>query len=82
MQCFCRSLARFHHRRHLLPLQLVDSVGWNAGAHRYRRSLLYFASLLIRSRVEGEEEKEVGTQSRAASEGGEFLTRAGSGVRQ
>ena len=82
MQCVCCRLTRFHHRRYLLPLQLVDSICGDACAHRYRRSLLVFAGLFVRSRVEREEEKEVGTQSRAASEGGELLPCARSDVRQ
>lgn len=82
MQCVCCRLARFHHRRYLLPLQLVNCIRRNTCAHRYRRSLLVFAGLFVRSRVEREEENEVGTQSRAASEGGELLTCARSDVRQ
>ena len=54
----------------------MDCVRRDASTHRYCRSPILPASLLVRSRVEGDEEHEVGAQSCAASEGGEFLTSA------
>ena len=52
MQCFHSRLARFGHRRHPLPLELMHGLGRDARRHRYPRSLFFLASLLVRGRVE------------------------------
>lgn len=60
MQCIHRRLGSFLHRWHLLGLKLMDRFRRNARTHRYRRPLVFLASLLVRSRVEGDEEHKVG----------------------
>ena len=54
----------------------MDGVRRNARAHGYFRPLVFFASLLVRSCVEGDEQDQIRAQSRATREGGELLTPA------
>lgn len=82
MQRIHSRFAGFHHRRHLLPLQIVHRVRRNGRTHRQCRSLVFLASFLVRGGVERNEEDEVGAQSCATGECSEFFSSARSGMRK
>ena len=60
MQRVHSRFASLHHRRHLLPLQIMHRVRGNGRTHRQCRSLVFLASFLVRGSVERNEEDEVG----------------------
>ena len=60
----------------------MHSVRRDTCTHRCCRSLVFFASLLVRSRVEGNEENKVGAESRTTGECGELLTSTRSHMRE
>lgn len=60
----------------------MNSVRRDARAHRDLRSLAFLASLLVRGSVKGDEENEVGAESRATGEGRKLLPFARSDMRE